>query len=216
METFWTKGYEAPAPPSCARHRNSGGQPVQRLRQQARAVRAAVGRYTRSVRRDDRDPARRGHPTERVRHCWLWVIDTDLADPSRRAAWRSTPRSTPPAHRPGDRPDPPTLPNDWNRPCASAREGQRAGEFATDRDLTRMARTLQSTYYGLPGTRRGDAGPGRPARRRRRKHWPPCAERRTPGRPALGCRVCTINQNEGYSCQRGVCARTGHLRDDHE
>jgi TetR/AcrR family transcriptional regulator, transcriptional repressor for nem operon len=28
-------------------------------------------------------------------------------------------------------------------------EGQRAGEFAADRDPTRLARTLQSTYYGL-------------------------------------------------------------------
>lgn len=152
METFWTKGYEATSTAELCESTGLGrGSLYNAFGSKHELYEAAVGRYTEVGYAATIEILRApGTPTERVRALLLWVIETDLADPSRRGCMAIN-ASVDTAGRT----DPVTdlTRRHFQRLEQALREvleeGQRAGEFATDRDLTRMARTLQSTYYGL-------------------------------------------------------------------
>jgi AcrR family transcriptional regulator len=152
METFWTKGYEATSTAELCESTGLGrGSLYNAFGSKHELYEAAVGRYTEVGYAATIEILRAaGTPTERVRALLHWVIDTDLADPSRRGCMAINASIDT-----AGRTDPVTdlTRRHFERLEQALREvleeGQRAGEFATDRDLTRMARTLQSTYYGL-------------------------------------------------------------------
>jgi AcrR family transcriptional regulator len=152
METFWTKGYEATSTAELCESTGLGrGSLYNAFGSKHELYEAAVGRYTEVGYAATIEILRApGTPTERVRALLHWVIDTDLADPSRRGCMAIN-ASIDTAGRTGPVTD--LTRRHFERLeqalCEVLEEGQRAGEFATDRDLTRMARTLQSTYYGL-------------------------------------------------------------------
>jgi TetR/AcrR family transcriptional regulator, transcriptional repressor for nem operon len=152
MESFWAKGYEATTTAELCESTGLGrGSLYNAFGSKHELYEAAVGRYTElgyaSTLEILRGP---GTPAERVRALLLWVIDTDLGDPGRRGCMAINASIDA-----AGRTDPVTdlTRRHFERLEQALREvleeGQRAGEFAADRDPVRMARTLQSTYYGL-------------------------------------------------------------------
>jgi AcrR family transcriptional regulator len=152
MDTFWTKGYEATSTADlCARTGLGRGSLYNAFGSKRALYEAAVRRYTELGHAEQLDILRGpGSPTDRLRALLTWVIDTDLSAPQRRgclainASVEAAGRSEQIAA---------TTRRHFDRLEQALREvieeGQRLGEFAADRDATRMARTLQSTYYGL-------------------------------------------------------------------
>lgn len=152
METFWTKGYEATTTAALCESTGLGrGSLYNAFGSKHKLYEAAVRRYTEQGYENTLAILRApGSPSARLRALMLWVIDTDLADPVRRgclainASVESAGRTGPVAE---------ATRRHFARLEDALREvieeGQRAGEFAADRDAARMARTLQSTYYGL-------------------------------------------------------------------
>jgi len=152
MQTFWTKGYEATTTAELCESTGLGrGSLYNAFGSKHQLYEAAVGRYTEIGYTQTLDILRGPEtPSERLRALMLWVIDTDMADPERRgclainASVEAAGRTDPIAD---------AARRHFARLELALREvieeGQRAGEFAADRDSARLARTLQSTYYGL-------------------------------------------------------------------
>jgi TetR/AcrR family transcriptional repressor of nem operon len=152
MQTFWTKGYEATTTAELCESTGLGrGSLYNAFGSKHQLYEAAVGRYTELGYAQTVEILRGpGSPSERLRALMLWVIDTDLADPVRRgclainASVEAAGRTDPIAD---------ATRRHFARLEQALREvieeGQRTGEFAADRDPARLARTLQSTYYGL-------------------------------------------------------------------
>lgn len=152
METFWTRGYEATSTAdlctSTGLGRGSlynafGGKHQLYLTSLLRYSEIGFGQQLDTLRQPK--PARR-----RLRELMLWVIDTDLDDPTRRgcmainAAIDAAGRDDAVAR---------AAKRQFDKLEGALREvieeGQRDGEFRTDRDPLRLARTVQSAYYGL-------------------------------------------------------------------
>jgi TetR/AcrR family transcriptional regulator, transcriptional repressor for nem operon len=152
METFWTKGYEATTTAELCENTGLGrGSLYNAFGSKHALYEAALSRYTEIGYASTLDILRApGRPGERLRALLLWVIDTDLGDPHRRgclainASLDTAGRSDPVVE---------LTRRHFERLEQALREvieeGQRAGEFAPDRDPGQLARTLQSTYYGL-------------------------------------------------------------------
>ncbi|HEX4362165.1 MAG TPA: TetR/AcrR family transcriptional regulator [Pseudonocardia sp.] len=152
METFWTKGYEATTTAELCENTGLGrGSLYNAFGSKHALYEAALSRYTEIGYTSTLDILRApGRPVERLRALLLWVIDTDLGDPHRRgclainASLDTAGRSDPVVE---------LTRRHFERLEQALREvieeGQRAGEFAPDRDSGQLARTLQSTYYGL-------------------------------------------------------------------
>jgi len=152
METFWTKGYEATTTAELCESTGLGrGSLYNAFGSKHALYEAALRRYAETGYANTLEILRgSGTPSERLRALLLWVIDTDTADPVRRgclainASVEAAGRTDPVAE---------TTRRHFERLEQAMREvieeGQRVGEFAADRDPTRAARTLQSTYYGL-------------------------------------------------------------------
>ncbi|HEX4251408.1 MAG TPA: TetR/AcrR family transcriptional regulator [Pseudonocardia sp.] len=152
METFWTKGYEATTTAELCESTGLGrGSLYNAFGSKLALYEAALGRYTEDGYARTLEILRApGAPGERLRALLLWVIDMDLADPERRGCMALN-ASMDTAGRSGP------VTELTRRHFALLEqalrevieEGQRAGELAPDRDPLRLARTLQSTYYGL-------------------------------------------------------------------
>lgn len=152
METFWTRGYEATSTTDlCASTRLGRGSLYNAFGGKHQLYLASLRMYAEAGFADQLATLRQPKPArERLRELMLCVIDTDLDDPTRRgcmainaaidAAGRdeSVTRAT---KRQFD------LLEGALREVIE--EGQRDGEFRTDRDALRMARAVQSSYYGL-------------------------------------------------------------------
>lgn len=152
METFWTKGYEAATTAELCENTGLGrGSLYNAFGSKHALYEAALGRYTEIGYARTLEILRApGEPGERLRALLLWVIDTDLADPDRRGCLAIN-ASVDTAGRSG--PVTELTRQHFDRLVQALREvieeGQRTGEFAADRDPVQLARTLQSTYYGL-------------------------------------------------------------------
>ncbi|WP_028922582.1 TetR/AcrR family transcriptional regulator [Pseudonocardia acaciae] len=152
METFWTRGYEATSTAElCAStglgrgslYNAFGGKHQLYLTSLRKYSEIGFGGQLATLRQPK--PAR-----QRLRELMLWVIDTDLDDPTRRgcmainAAIDAAGRDEAVAR---------AAKRQFDKLEGALREvieeGQRDGEFRTDRDALRLARTVQSAYYGL-------------------------------------------------------------------
>src|SRR5882757_356060 len=152
METFWTKGYEATTTAELCENTGLGrGSLYNAFGSKHALYEAALSRYTEIGYTGTLDILRApGRPGERLRALLLWVINTDLGDPHRRGCLAIN-ASLDTAGRSDSVVE--LTRRHFERLEQALREvieeGQRAGEFAPDRDPGQLARTLQSTYYGL-------------------------------------------------------------------
>lgn len=152
METFWTRGYEATSTADlCASTGLGRGSLYNAFGGKHQLYLTSLIRYSEIGFGGQLDTLRQPKPArERLRELMLWVIDTDLDDPTRRgcmainAAIDAAGRDDAVAR---------AAKRQFDKLEGALREvieeGQRDGEFRTDRDALRLARTVQSAYYGL-------------------------------------------------------------------
>lgn len=152
METFWTRGYEATSTADLCTSTGLGrGSLYNAFGGKHQLYLASLRKYAEVGFADQLETLRQPKPArERLRELMLLVIDTDLDDPTRRGCMAIN-AAIDAAGR------------DESVALATKRqfdllegalrevieEGQRDGEFRTDRDALRMARAVQSSYYGL-------------------------------------------------------------------
>jgi AcrR family transcriptional regulator len=152
MQTFWRKGYEATTTAELCESTGLGrGSLYNAFGSKHALYEAALGRYAETGHAATLEILRApGAPSERLHALLRWVIDLDMDDPDRRgclainASVDNAGRSDPVVE----------LTRRHFERLEQAlfeviEEGQRAGEFAADRDTVQLARTFQSTYYGL-------------------------------------------------------------------
>jgi TetR/AcrR family transcriptional repressor of nem operon len=152
MNTFWTKGYEATSTADLCESTGLGKGSLYNAFGSKRALfEAALRRYTELGYARQLEILRGpGSPTERLRTLMTEVVDVDLAASRSRGclAINSSVESAARTDRVAE-----TTRRHFARLEQALREvieeGQRTGEFAADRNATRMARTLRSAYYGL-------------------------------------------------------------------
>jgi TetR/AcrR family transcriptional regulator, transcriptional repressor for nem operon len=152
METFWTHGYEATSTADlCASTGLGRGSLYNAFGDKHRLYLAGLRHYTETAFAEQLATLRQPKPArERLRELMVWVVDTDLDDPGRRGCLAIN-AAVDAAGR--DEAVAATTKRHFDRLEGALREtieeGQRAGEFRTDRDALRLARTVQSAYYGL-------------------------------------------------------------------
>lgn len=152
METFWTQGYQATSTADlCASTGLGRGSLYNAFGGKHQLYLASLRKYAEAGFADQLQTLRQPKPArERLRELMLLVIDTDLDDPTRRgcmainaaidAAGRDESVARATKHQ---------FDLLEGALCEVIQEGQRDGEFRTDRDALRMARAVQSSYYGL-------------------------------------------------------------------
>lgn len=153
MEVFWAKGYEATTTDDLCRSTGLGRGSLYN------AFGSKHGLYEQAIRRyaGTRAAAQLamlaepGQPVrEKLRDLMLGVIEADLADPGRRGCLALNA-----ATEPSGRTETVAVLvhqqfQDLEQALVALIElGQRSGELATDRPAVEVARTFQSTYYGL-------------------------------------------------------------------
>ncbi|MQA09368.1 MAG: TetR family transcriptional regulator [Pseudonocardiaceae bacterium] len=152
MEAFWEKGYEATTTQDlCTRTGLGRGSLYNAFGSKHRLYEEAVRRYAETWAETQLAVlAEPGSVRERLRDLMLGVIDADLADPGRRGCLALN-AATESSGRDGD------VPALVRRQfadleqalCRLVEVGQRTGELSADRPPLQVARTFQSTYYGL-------------------------------------------------------------------
>ncbi|HEX6354310.1 TetR/AcrR family transcriptional regulator [Actinophytocola sp.] len=152
MDVFWEKGYEATTTQDlCARTGLGRGSLYNAFGSKHRLYEESVRRYAETwAARQLELLAQPGDTRERLRQLMIGVIDTDLADPGRRGCLALN-AAIDVSGRDGEVP---ALVRKQFRDFEQAvtdviAAGQRAGELRTDRPARQVARTFQSTYYGL-------------------------------------------------------------------
>lgn len=152
MELFWEKGYEATSTQDlCERTGLGRGSLYNTFGSKHRLYEEAVRRYGATAAAAQLAMlAEAGPVRERLRDLMLGVIDADLADPGRRGCLALN-AATEVSGRSGD------VSALVHRQfvdleqalCHLITVGQRTGELSADRPPLQVARTFQSTYYGL-------------------------------------------------------------------
>lgn len=152
MDVFWEKGYEATtAQDLCERTGLGRGSLYNAFGSKHRLYEEAVRRYAETwAARQLEQLARPGPVRDRLREMMIGVIDADLADPGRRGCLALN-AAVEVSGRDGEVP---ALVRKQFRELEQALTelvgaGQRAGELRADRPARQVARTFQSTYYGL-------------------------------------------------------------------
>jgi TetR/AcrR family transcriptional regulator, transcriptional repressor for nem operon len=152
MEVFWEKGYEATSTQDlCERTGLGRGSLYNAFGSKHRLYKEAIRRYAET--RAARQLAMLAGPgpvRDRLRRMMIGVIDADMADPGRRGCLALNAA----AEASGRDQEVAALVRrqflDLERALRDlVAEGQATGELSTDRPPLQVARTLQSTYYGL-------------------------------------------------------------------
>lgn len=152
MQVFWEKGYEATTTEDLCRSTRLGrGSLYNAFGSKHQLYEEAIRRYAETLASAQlAGLAEPGPVRERLRELLLMAIETDLADASRRgclalnAATEVSGRSgevAPLVHR--------QFVDLEQALCHLVTVGQRTGELPADRPPLQVARTFQSTYYGL-------------------------------------------------------------------
>ncbi|MQA98533.1 MAG: TetR family transcriptional regulator, partial [Streptosporangiales bacterium] len=152
MRLFWEKGYAATTTQDlCQRTGLGRGSLYNAFGGKHRLYTRAVRRYAATLAESQLAMlAEPGPARDRIRDLMLGVIDADLADPGRRGCLALN-AATEPNGRDGE------VPGLLRRQftdleqtlCHLVTVGQSTGELSGSRPPLQVARTLQSTYYGL-------------------------------------------------------------------
>jgi TetR/AcrR family transcriptional repressor of nem operon len=152
MDVFWEKGYEATTTQDlCERTGLGRGSLYNAFGSKHHLYEETVRHYAETwATRQLEMLAQPGDARERLRRLMIGVIDADLADPGRRGCLALN-AAVEVSGRAGAVP---ALVRKQFRDLEDAiadlvAAGQRAGELRTDRSARQLARTFQSTYYGL-------------------------------------------------------------------
>ena len=152
MEVFWEKGYEATTTQDlCTRTGLGRGSLYNAYGSKHRLYEEAVRRY--AATKAEMQLAMLAEPgpvRERLRELMLGVIDTDLADPGRRGCLALNAATEPSGRNEVVAALVQRQFVDLEQAlCHLVTVGQRTGELSAGRPPLQVARTFQSTYYGL-------------------------------------------------------------------